>query len=271
MNAKEKLTLEAVSKHISYDKDTGLFVRIKSSGPSKAGSLVGSKRGGIGVVVGVLGEHVLGHRLAWFMTHGEWPGLVVHKDGNLFNNAIQNLEERHAGIGVPLTSDRLRALLDYCPQSGVFRWKRKTGSQSFGEIAGAKHVSGYVEIGLDGKTYKAHRLAWLYLYGDWPESEVDHINGIRDDNRAANLRHATRAENMQNKKRYASNASGVQGVCFHKATGKWVASIQASKRRRHLGVFCSKEDAGAAYQKAKQDMHKFSPAIRDSAAQLEGA
>lgn len=268
---KEDFTVEQVSRRLSYNEDTGEFIRLVSSGPSKAGASAGCRVEGIGVVVGVFGAHVLGHRLAWFMTHGEWPGRVVHKDGDLFNNAIENLKKGSVASTDPLTAARLKALVSYSPEDGLFKWIARTGSMSAGDAAGSRHVSGYIEVSIDGVQHKAHRLAWLYMNGEWPESEIDHINGVRHDNRAANLRLATRAENMQNKRRYASNSSGVQGVCFHRATGKWSSSIQAGKKRYHLGVFGSKEDAGEAYRRAKEMLHEFSPLIRGEHNQQKGA
>ena len=159
-----------------------------------------------------------------------------------------------------LTPDRLREVLTYDEASGVFRWKEKPSQRTnAGEIAGFLHSCGYREVRVDGVRYKMHRLAWLYAYGKWPEKHIDHINGIRDDNRIANLREADNAQNHQNKKRAQSNnASGYLGVCWHSANKRWRAQIQACGKKIQLGYFDTAEEAHAAYLKAKAELHPFS-------------
>lgn len=96
----------------------------------------------------------------------------------------------------------------------------------------------------------AHRLAWLYVYGEWPDAEIDHINGNTGDNRISNLRPATRAQNGANRGRQTNNASGVKGVCWHAQSGKWRAMIRISGKSRHLGLFNDIGAAAAAYARA---------------------
>lgn len=112
---------------------------------------------------------------------------------------------------------------------------------------------------MDGTDYRAHRLVWLHVYGVWPLYEVDHINGIRDDNRLCNLRLATRGENSQNRhnQKQANNKSGVLGVCWSTREGKWVASLNLRRRKVHCSYHKRFEDAVAARAKAKEKYHAF--------------
>jgi hypothetical protein len=156
-----------------------------------------------------------------------------------------------------LTQDRLKELLHYDPATGVFTWRiSPRPNVPVGAIAGAtdpkrKHVI----IGIGGRLYRAHRLAWLYVHGEWPVSEIDHINRNGGDNRFSNLRLADRFINTQNTGLRKDNKSGYRGVNWSKATGKWRARIQANKRKIDLGCFSEISDAVAAYEKAANERH----------------
>lgn len=141
-----------------------------------------------------------------------------------------------------LTAARLREVLDYDAATGEFV-RLKTGKR-----VGDKSGSGYLTVYVDGKNYNAHRLAWLHHYGEWPAKNIDHINGIRTDNRIANLRDLEQSENIR-QKRVSKGASGVIGVHFHKGTGKWIAraSLSAKEPVTHLGSFETMEAARDAY------------------------
>jgi len=152
-----------------------------------------------------------------------------------------------------LTQDRLKELLHYDPATGVFTWIKPCSRFSqinSGDPAGCLHGRGYVHIKVEGAAYKAHRLAWLYVYGRWPNPAVDHINRIKTDNRIANLRETNQFGNMQNKGMYKNNKSGHIGVSRHK-DGRWIAQIQFNGKRKHLGIYGTPELAAAAYQSAK--------------------
>ncbi len=148
-----------------------------------------------------------------------------------------------------LTAERLRELLVYDPDNGSFVWKKSTSNRAMiGAAIKCRDRHSYVIVRLDGRLYLAHRLAFLYMNGRLPEHDVDHVNGDRADNRWANLREATRQENMRNKPARASK-SGVRGV-EQIPSGKWRASITVSRRQLHLGCFDSIDEAKNAYEQA---------------------
>jgi len=157
------------------------------------------------------------------------------------------------------TAQELCALLDYDPDTGVLTWRVARGSNApAGGVAGCDRGDGYRRIEIDGRRIYAHRIAWAISIGEWPVSQIDHVNGIRDDNRLANLREATHAENHQNRRRSQRNSkSGFLGVHFRKNVGKWQAGINIGRERKYLGLFATAELAHAAYLAAKADLHPF--------------
>jgi hypothetical protein len=155
-----------------------------------------------------------------------------------------------------LTAAKLRDVLHYDPETGVFTWVAARQKVRVGEKAGCIENTGYVRIRLFRRIYCAHRLAWLYMTGEWPVDFVDHINGARADNRWANLRAATKSQNMSNSRRIASNTTGLKGVS--RAGNRFRASIQINGQARHLGSFRNAEDAHAAYlAAARQNFGEF--------------
>lgn len=159
-----------------------------------------------------------------------------------------------------LTAERLRELLSYDPETGVFCWKtRFSRSDLLGKIAGTETARGYWIISIDGDRYLAHRLVWLYVYGVWPVDQLDHTNGIKTDNRVVNLRESTQAENMQNKRSKKGDGKLNLGAHYVKERGKWVAAITVNRVQKYLGIFKTQEEAHAAYAAAKLKYHKFSP------------
>jgi hypothetical protein len=160
---------------------------------------------------------------------------------------------------VTISIDRLRELLDYDPDTGNFSWRvgRRGGSYA-GHIAGAVNRDGYIEIRIDRRLYKAHRLAWFYVNERWPIEHIDHVNGKTGDNRISNLREATNAQNLQNRHGAQANSrSGLIGVTWHKQNERWRAEIVVNGTKKHLGYFETPEQAHAAYLKAKAELHPF--------------
>jgi len=169
---------------------------------------------------------------------------------------------------IGLTAEYLREILIYNPNTGLFVWRRRediplrtkrTWNTRFaGKLAGNICSSGCCKIGINSKSYLAHRIAWLYLYGEWPKNEIDHENGIRSDNRIINLREATYSQNQQNQKKpYSNNKLGVLGVHWHAATKKFRAEIRINGKIKCLGYFKTAQEAHTEYIKAKRELHKF--------------
>ena len=159
-----------------------------------------------------------------------------------------------------ITVDQLRELLCFDPETGVFGWAKNWGGKRKGDPAGCLHPHGYVVIQVLGRQHPAHRLAWIHVYGAWPSSELDHINGIRDDNRIANLRAASGTENNGNRRLTEKNKSGFKGV--RKKSGRgWEAAIGFKREYFYIGTFRSPEEAGAA--RAEEARRLFGPFARD--------
>lgn len=158
-----------------------------------------------------------------------------------------------------LTADRLRDLFFYDPDVGKFIGKRGVQGRIAGSVAGYVESRGYVKIKIDGVEYRAHRLAWLYVYGEFPSMDLDHINWDKSDNRIENLRMVTRCENQQNSPIRKDNTSGYKGVTFNKSRGKWAAVIVHKGVAKKLGNFGSAEDAGLAYSIAAASIHTHNP------------
>ena len=150
-----------------------------------------------------------------------------------------------------LTQAELKELLTYDPATGVFVW-RVARKDRIGEKAGALNGFGHRQIRLNGKLYMAHRLAWLYVHGEWPKTNLDHINGIPDDNRISNLRLATSKQNQENVKLRIDNASGHRGISWNANSQKWVARVQHYKKRICVGYFNTLTEAAEAV-KIKRD------------------
>ena len=143
----------------------------------------------------------------------------------------------------PLTQKRLKELLAYNPRMGIFKWKNNGRSSRIDGIAGSKNGGGYVQICVDGKSYLASRLAYLYIKGYFPEYEVDHRDRVRDNNKWKNLRHVTHQCNMKNRSISKANKSGVTGVRWYDKINKWRSYISVNGKLKHLGYFNLKKEA----------------------------
>ena len=168
----------------------------------------------------------------------------------------------------PLTAERLRELLDYDPETGVFTWRANVGRARAGMVAGSISARGYWKIGLFGATWVAHRLAWLWVYGVWPKGLLDHRNRVKTDNRISNIREATNIENNQNRTPFVGTISGYQGVRLHRRCGLWQARIQADGQSRSLGYYPTAEIAHAAYLAAASQLHTHNALVTAMADKL---
>lgn len=145
-----------------------------------------------------------------------------------------------------LTDDRLKSIMDYDQETGIFTSKVSRSNIKIGDTIGSPN-KGYLDASVDGVRYKMHRLAWLYVYGEYPSEYIDHINGNKTDNRICNLREATNQQNQYNVGLSTQNTSGYKGVYLHKPTGKWRARIRIDKKQKDLGSFSTPQEAYSAY------------------------
>lgn len=156
-----------------------------------------------------------------------------------------------------LTSEELRDMLEYNPETGGFVWLYRTDTTDrfndkfFGKPAGRLNWQGYIEISIRGTRLGAHRIAWAIHYGFWPPDDIDHINRVRSDNRICNLRLATRQQNNRNIKVKSNNNSGFTGVHWNKRLKKWRARIVVDRVLLHLGLYELIEDAIKARKEAE--------------------
>ncbi|GAB1578669.1 HNH endonuclease [Bordetella petrii] len=156
-----------------------------------------------------------------------------------------------------LTAERLRELLAYDRETGIFTNLICRGPNSpKGAVSGYRTDEGYWSIGIGGKYYKAHRLAWLYMTGEWPKGQIDHRDWNKSNNRWRNLREASHSGNMQNLSGpQRNNRSGHLGASYHARSGRFQAQIGVNGRPKYLGLFDTAEEAEAAYLKAKRAFH----------------
>lgn len=173
-----------------------------------------------------------------------------------------------------MTKVFLNEALSYDQDTGVLRWKEDRPLYHFksehghkvwraryaGKIAGTDS-HGYLQARVSGKHIRVHRIAWIMTHGDIPANlQIDHINGVKSDNRIDNLRLATNADNQCNSVSRSNNTSGTRGVSFHKISGKWVAQISIGGRVKNLGAYDTIGDAAQVYRNASIKHHgRFSP------------
>ena len=161
-----------------------------------------------------------------------------------------------------VTLSEARELLSYDPETGHFTRLVSAGGVAKGSLAGCVMVRGDRTVSINKKRIKEHRLAWLFMTGDWPKEEIDHIDGNPQNNRFSNLREATSAQNKQNRHiARKDNLHGLIGVCKHGASKDgspvWRARIQVDGKCKHIGLFDSAEKAQSAYLNAKRELHLF--------------
>lgn len=149
-----------------------------------------------------------------------------------------------------LTQEFLKSVLHYDQDTGIFTWVKNS------KVAGYTQKDGYVRFNFNNKHFRAHKLAWLYVYGEYPESHIDHINGNPSDNSICNLRLCTRNQNMQNRKINKNNKIGIKGVCFNIRANKWHVQIGVNKKVKHIGFFDDLEFAELVAIEARDKYHK---------------
>lgn len=147
-----------------------------------------------------------------------------------------------------IIQQQLKDLVTYDPKTGIMIWKFITSNRVKKDRKMGHYANGYLMTSIFGKKYQVHRLAWLYVYGEFPKHMLDHINRIRDDNRIENLREVTVKQNNENISLRSHNTSGHRGVGWHKGAKKWMAYITHNKKQIHLGLF---DDLNKAVEVAK--------------------
>ena len=153
--------------------------------------------------------------------------------------------------------ETLHELMRLDSSTGHLYWReRPSRNVDISKPAGCANPRGYRRIVIKGRMHYAHRLVWLYVHGCWPKSQIDHINGVKLDNRLENLRDVTNHENQKNQTMYKTNTSGHVGVCWDKGRGNWNAQIQIDGKRKNLGRYVDLQDA-IDVRKAAEKQHGF--------------
>lgn len=257
------INIDSLRERLSYDPETGVFTWLVTRGRAREGNRAGVIGSQGYRIVGIFNEEIPAARLAWAFCYGEWPHREVERiNEDKLDDRIANLRLNvHSRDFPPLTQDRLKELLDYDPDTGVFVSLKKRGGSKPSTVPVGWTKPGpvpYILINVDGRAYRAHRLAWLYVYGEWPELHVDHANGNSLDNRIANLREAEAWQNLANAKKPVTNTSGYKGVQWHKAAQRWMATIRVRGETVYLGLFDDPAEAHAAYcSKAAETKGEF--------------
>jgi HNH endonuclease len=145
-----------------------------------------------------------------------------------------------------LSANALREILTYNPQSGFFVRKTMVGSRgAVGQIVGSLHHSGYLHVWIGKYQYLLHRLVWLWMTGDWPVEQIDHINGDKSDNRWSNLRAATHGQNKRNSRLSKNSTSGYVGVSYFRSNRRWYSYLTLNGKKVFVGFFKNAIDAAA--------------------------
>lgn len=284
------MPLEELHTILRYNHESGGMTWLVNSPRVRAGSIAGTVNSYGYVVIKIRGQLYKAHRIAWFMSTGIWPDRAleidhinqIKGDNRLCNLRLVTRSENQKNIArkrtwqpqpkpdgpirrgrgfqrpAPMAVDEMRAVLAYDRQTGLVTWAQDCGGKDAkrikaGTVAGCLSVWGYIVIRLNKVLYPAHRLAWFIETGNWVPDMIDHVNGIKDDNRLENLRLATASQNGINRRATLPNTTGFRGVIRHR--DKWVAQIKIDGRRLGLGTFDTPEAAHAAYVDAARLHH----------------
>lgn len=168
----------------------------------------------------------------------------------IINGEPVQLESHNEREDQELTQSQLKRLLHYSVETGVFTWVGAYHKSRIGDVAGSTMANGYIYICIKKRQFRAHRLAWLYVFGAWPEKYIDHINGDKSDNRIENLREVSNAENMMNQGIGVRNKSGHLGITWSESRKRWCVGLKVNGKSKNVGRFVNLADAIAARDKA---------------------
>jgi hypothetical protein len=169
-------------------------------------------------------------------------------------NRLMKITDTSSGLAQSLLTE----LLHYDPLTGIFTWKVARSNNvkaKVGAIAGHVNRQGYRDIWIGERNYRACRLAWLYMTGEWPTSVIDHKNLLCGDDRWENLREATQAQNCANRRGHCNSKSGIKGVSFDKQVQKWYACVKINGKTKSLGRYSDKEEAARVYAAALKELY----------------
>jgi hypothetical protein len=151
---------------------------------------------------------------------------------------------------------KIKCLLSYNAETGLLTWNQAPSPKvKIGDVAGTITKQGYIRITILNNRLMAHRLAFAIYHGRWPDNQIDHINGLKHDNRISNLRECTPEQNMHNRSAYRINKTGFKGVYQPKNGKRFVAQIRNGGKAHYLGAFDSAKEASAAYAEAANALH----------------
>ena len=163
---------------------------------------------------------------------------------------------------IDLTQEKLHELFSYDRETGDFSWRvRKSRNVKVGVPINSNNGKGYKAVKIDGKTYLVHRLVWMYVYGKFPENDIDHKNRIRSDNRLVNLREASRSDNCQNISIPSHNKSGHVGVTWIKSHKSWTVYIKVERKNKWLGYYKDLNDAIAARKRGEKEYYNLPESV----------
>lgn len=257
-------TLERLKELFHYDPETGVFVRRDQprtwTGDDRKHGKVGAGRiSTLGyVMISVDAINYNAGLLAWLYVNGSWPiGRIKYLNGSKTDNRISNIFVQDKSMDEikrrPMTQERLKEFLHYEPATGWFTWRVSSAIANIGDRAGGHHGFGYRQMGLDYKKFLEHQLVFLYMIGEWPDGEVDHINGDKSDNRWDNLRDVTKSQNGHNKPVSRSSKTGFPGVYRHGVSYR--SRIHVEKETIDLG--CHRTIAEARVARLLSEIEHF--------------
>ncbi len=262
------LTYKEADRIFKYDEKKGIILWNIKHGKMSVGDRAGSCSGGYISII-YKGLTYKAHLIVILLNTGGYPSTYIeHIDGNLLNNKFENLREKGAVFKQALTVEELKRQLHYNPGTGIFTRKiNKSGNRGkAGSVAGYNSY-GYIGIHLNGRAYKAHRLAVLYMEGFFPEESVDHINRIKNDNRWNNLRYDISFTcQARNRTLRSDNSTGITGVYYLKREKKYTTKICINGKTSYIISRCSSLEEAVCHRLAAEQCVDWSDCLDQSTA-----